>query len=310
MLDSAIQIVLVIFALILIGFLCERYRWFGANAASILSRLTLRVGLPGLIFSNILTNYDRAMLVASAKSLLVPFVVIGSMYLLSKPISIWIKIPQGRVGGFRALFVFGNTVFVGMPVCLAIFGEQATSSVLLYYLINTIIWWMIGAPEVAKDGGDKARGPLSRLASPPLLTVVLSLILVFLDVTPPAFLMKTASYLGGIVTPVSMLFIGCTLYTMISGGIRWQKGYGAIILSRFLLGPLICLPLCLMMGFTGNMLGVFFLQSGMPCQTQTCLWAQEKGADAGYAAGAIALTTLLGLAAIPTHTWLLSLIGR
>ena len=310
MLDSAFQIVTVVFILISIGFFSERNGWLGANALTLLSRLTLRIGLPGLIFSNILTNYHRAELLSGAKSLLVPLLVIGLMYLLTIPLTKWLKIPEGRVGVFRALFSLGNSVFVGMPVCLAIFGERQTSNVLLYYLVNTIIWWTVGAPLVAKDGGNKARGALSRLATPPLITVVTSLLLVFAGFTPPAFLLQTASYLGGIVTPVSMVFIGCSLCTMVTSGLRWQKGYGAILLGRFLLGPVLCLPLCRATGITGDMLGVFFLQSGMPCQTQTCLWAQEQGADAGYAAGAISLTTLLSLAMIPAQTWFLSLLAR
>lgn len=308
MFESAITIVVVIFLLIAIGYLTERYGWLGANAPSLLSRLTLRIGMPGLIFSNILTNYNRSMLLASAKSLLIPFFVIFIMYVLSLPLSKLLKISAHRTGVFRALFTFGNTVFVGMPVCLAIFGQDATSTVLLYYLVNTVFWWLIGAPAVAKDGGSTASGPFRRLASPPLITVLVSLCLVFLGIKPPALLMTTASYLGGMVTPLSMLFIGCTLYTMLSQGVRWQKGYGAILLSRFLLGPALCLPLCLVLGLTGDTLGVFYLQSGMPCQTQTCLWAQEQKADAQFAAGAIVLSTLLGLVAIPVQAWILTIL--
>lgn len=308
MFESAVTIVIVIFILITIGYLTERYGWLGANAATLLSRLTLRIGMPGIIFSNILTNYDRAMLLASAKNLLIPFFVILLMYMVSLPLSKLLKVPSHRTGVFRALFSFGNCVFVGMPVCLAIFGQDATSTVLLYYLVNTVFWWLIGAPGVAKDGGSTASGPLKRLATPPFIAVLVSLCLVFLGIKPPALLMTTASYLGNMVTPLSMLFIGCTLYTMMSQGLRWQKGYGAILLSRSLLGPILCLPMCMALGLTGNTLGVFFIQSGMPCQTQTCLWAQEQNADAQFAAGAIALSTLLGLVAIPAQAWILTML--
>lgn len=308
MFESAVTIVIVIFILIAIGYLSQRHGWLGANAPTLLSRLTLRVGMPGLIFSNILTNYDRSMLLGSAMSLLIPFLVILTMYLLSSPVSKWIRIPVHRTGVFRALFTFGNSVFVGMPVCVAIFGQDATATVLLYYLVNTVFWWLIGAPGVARDSGSTAQGPLRRLASPPLISVVTSLCLVFIGVKPPALLMTAASYLGGMVTPLSMLFIGCTLCTMLSQGIRWQKGYGVILLGRFLLGPALCLPMCLTLGLTGDALGVFYLQSGMPSQTQTCLWAQEQSADAEYAAGAIALSTLLGLIAIPIQAWILTLL--
>ncbi len=308
MFQSAVSIVAVIFLMVGLGYLFEKKGWFGANAATVLSRVALRIGLPGLIFSNILTNYTRASLLDNALSLLVPLSVIGGMYLLSGPLVRWLRIPKGRRGVFRALFTYGNSVFIAMPVCRAIFGETAVPSVLFYYLVNTLHWWMIGAPDVARDGGADMRGPFRRLASPPLITCLVSLALVLIGIKPPALIMTFAGYLAAMVTPLSMLFIGCTLCTMVSAGIRWEKGYGAILAGRCLLGPLLCLPLCLLLGLKAPLLGVFFVQSGMPSQTQCCLWAQEHGADAGYAAGGIALSTLVGLFAIPLYAWVLELL--
>ncbi len=308
MFESAVSIVVVIFLLIAIGYACQRYGWLGANAQTVISRLTLRVGMPGLIFSNILSNYDRAMLLDGAVYLIVPFLVIAGMYMLAGPLSVWIKIPEKRRGVFRALFSLGNSAFLGMPVCRAIFGEEAVPIVLFYYLVNTLFWWLIGAPAVAKDGGGGVQSPWKRLASPPLIACLFSLTLVLIGITPPNVVMTTASYLGATVTPLSMLFIGCTLCSMLSHGLRWQKGYSAMLIGRCLIGPAICLPLCLLMGLPKEVLGVFFVQSGMPTQTQTCLWAQEHGADAEYAGGGIALSTLAGLLAIPAYAWLLGVL--
>lgn len=305
MVESAITIVVVIFLMIAIGYLFQLKGWFGANAQTVLSRLTLRIGMPALIFSNILTNYTRAMLLEGAYSLLVPLVVILGMYLLSAPLSRWLRIPKERTGVFRALFSFGNSVFIGMPICLAIFGESSVTIVLFYYLVNTLLWWLIGAPNVARDGGKDMRSPLKRLASPPLISCLVSVLLVLIGFRPPALLLTAAGYLGGMVTPLSMLFIGATLCTMLSAGLRWQRGYGMMLIGRCILGPALCLPLCMLMGIGGDMLGVFFVQSGLPTQTQTCLWAQEQGADAEYAAGGITLSTLAGLIAIPIYTWIL-----
>ncbi len=347
---SAVKIVAVIFILIAIGYVFQLKGWLGSNAQTVLSRITLRIGMPGLIFSNIMGNYTRDMLMGSLLNLLVPFVVIASMYIVSSFLVQWMNIPTGRQGVFRALFTFGNSVFVGMPVCRAMFGEGAVPVVLLYYLVNTLFWWLIGAPAVARDGGaaprndggadSKNRAPsgasarkpsrlAARLASPPLITVLVSVALVLMGFDPPEIVMTTAGYLGGMVTPLSMLFIGTTLCAMLTankdslrnpsaapdsskprrlGGIKWQKGYGAMLFGRCLLGPALCLPLCLLMGLPSGTLGVFFLQAGMPAQTQSCLWAQEHGGDAGYAAGGIALSTLAGLLAIPVYALILGAI--
>ncbi len=309
MLESAFSIVAVIFVMMGVGYVAQWKGWLGANAATVLSRLTLRVGMPGLIFSNIMMNYTREMLFSSAYSLLAPIAVLAAMYLLSAPAAGLMKIPEGRRGVFRALFTFGNTMFVGLPVCRAILGEDAVPVVMLYYLVNTTLWWMIGAPAVARDAGGEARtqkiGIVRRAATPPLVTCFFSIALVLIGVKPPAIVMTVADSLGKMVTPLSMLFIGVTLYSMVSGGLRWQKGYGAVIAARALIGPAICMAACLLLGLPKLTTGTFFLEAGMPAQTQSCLWAQEHGADAGYAAGGVALTTLAGLLAIPVYAWIL-----
>ena len=308
MFESAVNIVIVMFIMIVMGFIFERKGWFGKNAETVLSRVVLRVGMPGLALSNIMTNYNREMLLRSAPSLVVPFAVLGISFVLAGALVKWLKIPSWRQGVFRGLFTFGNSAFLGIPVCLAIFGESAMPTVLLYYLANMLTWWLIGAPRVARDSGAYIRNPIRRMASPPLVAVLLSLALVMLGLPLPRVVLTTAGYFGNIVTPLSMLFIGYILSSMSKSGIRWQKGYGAVLMGRFLLGPLLCLPMCIAMGFPPQTVGVFFIQSGMPSQTQTALWAQEQKGDAQYAAGAIALSTIIGLAAIPIYVWFLGLL--
>ncbi|MCL1796665.1 MAG: hypothetical protein FWG37_07240, partial [Clostridia bacterium] len=75
MFESAVSIVSVMFIMIFLGFAFERKGWFGKNAETVLSRIVLRVGMPGLALSTIMTNYNRDMLLKSAPSLLVPFAV-------------------------------------------------------------------------------------------------------------------------------------------------------------------------------------------------------------------------------------------
>lgn len=309
MFESAVSVVLVVFLLIFVGFLCARRGWFGMGAATVLSRVTMRVGLPGLILSNILDNYTLELLRGSARYLLIPLATIGGLYALSGWVARLCRIPPHRRGIFRALMAFGNTVFVGMPVCRAIIGEAAVPLVLLYYFVNTSLWWLIGAPRVARDAGADSAGGLQRLASPPLITLLISLALLLLNLRPPEIIMDAARSLGAMVTPLSMLFIGVMLQSMLAEGIRWQRGYGIILLGRHLIGPVICLPLCLLMKVPPDMLVVFFLQAGMATQTQSCLLAQMHGGDAGYAAGGIVLSTAAGLVAIPLYTLLLGGLG-
>ena len=54
-----------------------------------------------------------------------------------------------------------NTIFIGLPINLAIFGEKAVPYVLLYYIVNTSFFWTIGVFEIAKDSAIRKQATLS-----------------------------------------------------------------------------------------------------------------------------------------------------
>ena len=55
---------------------------------------------------------------------------------------------------------------------------------------------------------------LRRIFSPPILGFLASLIILILDIPLPKFFMDTAQYMGNLTTPLALIFIGVTLYSM------------------------------------------------------------------------------------------------
>ena len=52
----------------------------------------------------------------------------------------WARVPANRRGVFISMFAFSNSVFIGVPVSTALFGEEAVGFALLYYIANTSIF--------------------------------------------------------------------------------------------------------------------------------------------------------------------------
>ena len=83
--------------------------------------------------------------------MLVPILSIAITFIIS---TIWVKVarvPATRQGVFRTMFTASNTIFMGLPINLAIFGEKAVPYVLLYYICNTTIFWTLGIYLIAQD---------------------------------------------------------------------------------------------------------------------------------------------------------------
>lgn len=148
---NAIQGVLTILFMVGVGYGLSKRGWFNEKDSAFLSRLVLNLSLPALMFSNFTRNFDKALLLHFGPGLVVPFTVILGSYGLAALLGILLKIPIGSRGTFRALFSFTNTIFVGIPVNVALFGEQAVPIVTLYYLVNTTLFWTLGVYYIRKD---------------------------------------------------------------------------------------------------------------------------------------------------------------
>ena len=151
------------------------------------------------------------------------------------------------------------------------------------------------------------RGRGRRQAPPiPLVVILICFLLVFLRFRPPQFIMDACGYLGNMVTPVSLLFTGAVMARMVRARtFRWEKGYLAATLGRFIVCPALLLLCALPFGLSDLSRDVLMVQAGMPVMTQTALVAASTGSDEEYAAGGTALTTVLSLLMIPLYMLLI-----
>lgn len=346
MVIQAVHIVLSIFLMIGLGMLLTKIGWLNDGNAPLLSNLVVKVGLPAMIISNLFTSYTRESLAASAAGIVAPFVSLALTALLGKGVCRFIRMPEGRRGVFNCMFTFSNSVFIGLPVSTALFGDQVVPYALLYYIANTVLFWTWGVSQLRRDGGRQERGSwralpgylralaahrkggpdpskleqyrparlklqgIRRVCSLPLCTFLACVLLVLAGVKPPKFVMDAAKYVGALVTPLSMLFTGVVIMRMLrQGNVHWQKGYAMVLLGRFVAAPLLLLATSLVVPMPGLMRNALLIQASMPVMGQTPIVAGSMGSDAEYGAGGIALSTLLSLVFIPLYMGLIPFLG-
>lgn len=300
---SAVSIVLSIFLMIGLGMLLIRLGWLRDEHAELISRLVVSVGLPAMIISNLFTEFTRDKLLSSAVGILIPVVSILVTGLVATAAARAFGIPKARRGGFVCMVTFSNSVFIGVPVSLALFGPEAMPYALLYYIANTSIFWSLGYAMMRADAGLKGKLDLKKLLPLPLTTFFACILLVLAGVKPPAFILDAAKYIGNLVTPLSMIFTGIVLMRMLqSGKVRWQKGYFLILVGRFVVAPgLLLLTARFFPSAPSLMRNALLIQAAMPVMSQTPIVAKACGGDEEYAAGGVALTALFSLLAIPAY---------
>ena len=217
---------------------------------------------------------------------------------------------QDRRGLFISMFFNSNTIFVGLPINQALFGDASIPYVLIYYMCNTTFFWTLGTYLIQRDGEGEAqfdlKTSLKKVFSPPLMGFLLGLVLVILHIKLPAFLASDLQYLGNLTTPLSMIFIGLSVSNAGLKQLTLKKDQFLILLGRFVVAPLLMATIVYWAPLPSLMKQVFIIQSAMPVMTNAPVVAKLYGADSDYAAVMVTETTLATMVVIPILMVLMS----
>lgn len=303
----SVESILTIVVMFMTGFFMSKAGWLDEKASEVFAKIILNVSLPCYMLWNLMSNFDKASLVHLSGGLLVPFLSIGIAYLLSIPVSNLLKVRKERKGVFRSVFFTSNTIFIGLTVNLALFGEKSVPYVLLYYIVNTTFFWTIGVHEIRKDGtrGEKAaffsKENLAHIVSPALGGFIAAVILIMLRVKLPMFIMDSSKYIGQLTTPLAMLFIGIVLYSVKLREIKIDRDMIVLILARFFICPMLVILITHFIPIPHLMKQVFVIQSAMPAMTSTGVVAKGYHSDYKFGTIVTVVTTILSMIVIPIY---------
>jgi hypothetical protein len=306
---DAVQGVLTILLMVSAGFILSRKGWFSEDSVAAISRLVIQIAIPALMLSNLTSTFDRESIIKIGPGFIVPLGTILFLYGISIPLGRLLGVPKTRRGVFRALFSFSNTIFVGLPVSIALFGDRSVPYVTLFYIVNTTLFWTLGVYFIRKDGDDEkipffSVGTLRRIITPTLVCFLIAIGLVLFEIRLPKFIMSGLKYTASMTTPLSMLIIGITINTVGIRGIRPNREMIAVLAGRFFAAPLTAWFILGRMEAPDLMRRVFFVVAAMPVMTQIAIVSKAYGADHRNAGVMATVTTAASLLVIPLYIFL------
>ena len=295
--------ILVILGMILVGFVIGEKGWFDDKSRGLLAKLVTQVALPCYMLYTITQRFTAADLLKMLPALRFPALSMVVLLGIATGVARIFTVKQDRRGLFISMFFNSNTIFVGLPINQALFGDASIPYVLIYYMCNTTFFWTLGTYLIQRDGEGEAqfdlKTSLKKVFSPPLMGFLLGLVLVMLQIKLPAFLASDLQYLGNLTTPLSMIFIGLSVSHVGVKQLVLGKDQLLILLGRFLVAPLLMATIVYWTPLPSLMKQVFIIQSAMPVMTNAPVVARLYGADSDYAAVMVTETTLATMVVIP-----------
>ena len=295
--------ILVILGMILVGFVIGEKGWFDDKSRGLLAKLVTQVALPCYMLYTITQRFTAAALLKMLPELRFPALSMVILLGIATAVARIFSVRQDRRGLFISMFFNSNTIFVGLPINQALFGDASIPYVLIYYMCNTTFFWTLGTYLIQRDGEGEAqfdlKTSLKKVFSPPLMGFLLGLVMVMLQIKLPAFLASDLQYLGNLTTPLSMIFIGLSVSHVGVKQLVLGKDQLLILLGRFLVAPLLMATIVYWVPLPSLMKQVFIIQSAMPVMTNAPVVARLYGADSDYAAVMVTETTLATMVVIP-----------
>ena len=306
---TSIESVLTIVILIAVGYFLQKYKWFGPDFSKGISKLVVNVGLPCSIFTGILANLTVGSLGNLGIGLIFPFGTVIVSYIIAFILMKVFKIRPERRGIFLNGVANANTIFVGMPLNIALFGEASIPYYLVCYISNTISTWVIGiiimsATDPYKEPGKKSFN-WKKVLTPPLVGFIIGLIFLIFSIPVPDFINSALKYLGAFVTPLALIYIGIMLYNAGLKNMRLDRDSILALVGRFVICPIIIIILIMIgTGAFGIVMpsiekDSFIVQSATPMLAVLPILADQYHGDVKYATNITTISTVLFIVVVP-----------
>jgi len=307
---NGINSVLTIFIMIGTGFILAKKGFFTEETSKLFSKLVINISLPLMMIVNIPMRFSKEKLFNSLSSIIVAFLSILITFFIAAIIARIFKIDKNKRGIFYTMFTFSNTIFIGLPINVSLFGEESATYVFLYYLANTTLFWTLGIYNISKSGSGENKefsilNSLRKIFSPPFISFLVGLALVLLEIELPVFIVNSFRYIGNLTTPLSMFFIGIVIYSIDLKDLKLDIPSYLILFGRFLAAPLIMFTCLKLFEFPILLNNVFIIEATMPIITQSALVSEFYGADSKYVSFMVGLSTVLSILVIPVYSLIL-----
>lgn len=297
-----------IFSLLLVvvlGYFLARSGWFSLSTRKLLPKLVTNVSLPPFLACTIITSFERGSLLHMLYGAVLPMLTMVIMFVAGYVVAKLLGVNRRHFGLFCASVSNPNTIFIGIPVNLALFGHESLPYVLLYYFASTLFFWTVGNYFISRDESNTPKSDSAfhwqKIISPPLYGFLCGLVLVCLDWHLPDFVFQAARITGDMTTPLALIFIGITLQCMDLRHARIGRDVIVALAGRMIASPLLMWLLLPVFALPELMGKVFVIQSSLPVLMQVAILSAYYDTDPEYGSLMVSLSTILCSLTIPLY---------
>ena len=263
---------------IITGVILIRTKVLTRENLEIISKVVIKLSLPVMIFINTVNGVDRQSFFSSLSILGIAAVMYVCLLILGTLSGKVFHLHGEHLQLYRAMTVFGNVGFMGIPIVVSIYPEKGMLYMAVFTIIDQLMLWTLGVKLTSSEKESGTFNP-KKLINPVTVAIILAMICggVFACIDVLSFVKKPDYY-------------GITLIKMI--------GFPVLF---YILLRLVPIPADIRMTMA--------LTSAMPVMSSVVMMANASGSDGDYAMGGIVVTTLCSVLTLPVVSWIFQALG-
>lgn len=286
---------------ILAGVILVKTKVLSKEALQPIARFVLKMGLPLLIFTNIINGVEKDALFRSGSILVTAFFLDSALFLLSWPIAHLCGVKGKLVEIYQTMNIFGNIGFMGIPIITSIYPENSILYVSVFTIVDQLFLWTLGVKLTAPEGEGKFNP--KKLINPASVGIVTAMILIIIGIRLPVPLNTGLQKIGSTATPLAMIYLGGLFACSNIGSCLKRIELYGIVIVKMMIVPLVMYWILKQLGMAEDIRMTMSLIAGMPVMASIAMMVKPSESD--YAMGGIFVTTIGSLITLPLICFIL-----
>lgn len=303
--DVLVALLIKITILVGLGVLLKKMGLINHHLQQGLSTLLLRAVLPFSVVASASNDYPKEVQKNLIKVAIIAFCYYIVAITISSLISKFIKSSDKGKKVFITMSVFANTAFMGFPIMSELYGNTGLLYAVVYNLFYQLFFFSYGISILSENGKIKIKEVLK---NPVTIASLIAIAMFITGIKLPNVIQDTFTTIGGMMVPISMMIIGCSLAEMDIKEL--VRDFNSFFVSglRLFVYPICMLMVMLLLRIPVEMAAVCSLMTALPSGSLNVIMSQEYDCEPGFAARSVVQTMLFSIGSIPLMIILINMI--
>lgn len=296
-----IQQIAIMFAFIVVGWLLGYFKVLPHTTSGVLGKLLVWVFIPASIIKSFASNFTIANLSGNLQILLIGCIVSAVCFVIAQPLGKAFGKDDYEKKVYAYSFVIPNITYVGLPLVLAVFGEAAGCSMIVFSIPLMIIMYTWGMAVLTKQ----EKISLKSINNPVMYSLAIGIILGLLGINIPKIPAEILTSAGSCLAPSAMLLAGLVLSrSPLKKMFINPRAYLASVIRLVILPIIVALPM-LLLNIDRQVTFICVLVVALPMGLNSIVFPEAYGQDASTGASTVIISHIMCVITVPLITALL-----